>query len=807
MSGPEPPEPAVATTRGLKRKTLSTEDRDDADALDGLFKRIRTATSRTPYILSTPSLDPYRYHSQQEANAWMLGHLWRQEEEHLQYRTYIFREPCQDCLELQAGEDEEPEPEPERSDSRASNAAGQVAKKKLNLSAFKVKQATGTSTPGSKKVSPTPASTDVKQEHVNGVSKSEKQDQKGVSKLPGRYDNCVDDRDAVLILCRPSTAVRDDRKVLKASEGKSESANQRPRSPVRKNDLHESKINVDLSGRSDRTPHGLPPMLSPVHEPPTNPYGLPDILSPTLPSNIQSELDKIETQRKRAESNASTSSSDRKSQSLAVPGSKAEKTTEPVKTEPRVRSVSINGKSPYPEPPKIKVESDPSLVIKLKFSKASRPRLTQLLRLPPKRTTAEKKERPDARDVSNTLQKKAAEEEPKKKKPIPKVAARRSDNTTPISTPNAKPVTANTPATKTAEKRPRTEDDATPAVPSKRPRATSTQDRPHTPVQQAVSSPSLSTKSSAQRSQPQYATPKNSHKTISMLRTNSTESNDSTPGRSVATPAGVKAEAKGGPTSAPLNDRKQADFNLLNQTSMKLNQMGRALKHEATKILIGGGKAITKQDEKRAAVTNMECILSYMAAYHAQDAALNLRGRLGEVEGTWKTLLPLCLSYARSTRDFKHLDGLRSYLSSVIASAICTHISQRSTPAKPHDSPQDVPHADLAKQHASLVSNFALLSDHTMKMTQHYQDARIALPAEDIQSMYKKTFASREANAKLAKEPEKINGARMSGPYFLPISNDTTPIQAVRFGLKFLSEFCEKEKLDYNLRVNLEKAD
>lgn len=607
MSGPERPEPAVATTRNLKRKTLSAEDQDDADALDGLFKRIKTATTRTPYILSTPSLDPYRYHSQQEANAWMMGHLWRPDEEHLQYRTYIFREPCQDCLELQAGEDEDPEPE--RPDSRASNAGAQVAKKKLDLSRFKVKQATGTSTPGSKKVSPTPPHAEVKQDHINGASKSEKQGQKAASQLPARYGSCVYEYTGVLTISRPSTDARDDRKVPKASESKSELANQRPRSPARKTDSQESKMSLDKSGSSDRTPHGLPPMLSPVHEPPTNPYGLPDILSPTLPSNIQSELDKIETQRKRAESNASTSSSDRKSQSLAVPGSQAEKTTEPVKTEPRIRSVSINGKSPNAEPPKIKVESEPSLVIKLKFSKASRPRLTQLLRLPAKRTSVEKKERLETRDAPNNLQSKAVEEEPKKKKPIPKVAARRSDNTTPVSTPNAKPAAASTPAVKTAEKRPRAEDDATQSIPSKRPRAASTQDRPHTPVQPAVSSPSLSNKSSAQKPQPQYATPKNSHKTVSMLRTNSAESNDSTPGRSVATPAGVKTEAKGGPTSAPLNDRKQADFNLLNQTSMKLNQMGRALKHEATKILVGGGKSITKQDEKRAAVTNMECIL------------------------------------------------------------------------------------------------------------------------------------------------------------------------------------------------------
>jgi hypothetical protein len=196
-----------------------------------------------------------------------------------------------------------------------------------------------------------------------------------------------------------------------------------------------------------------------------------------------------------------------------------------------------------------------------------------------------------------------------------------------------------------------------------------------------------------------------------------------------------------------------------------------------------------------------------MAAYYAQDISLQVRGRAGEVEQTWKTLLPLCLSYARTTKEFKHLDGLRSYLSSVIASAICTHLSQRVVPSRPHDSPQDVPHADLAKQHSALMANFALLSDHTMKMNQHYQDARIALPFEDIQTIYKKTFAGREVNTKLIKESEKLSSTRMSGPYFLPISNDTTPIQAVRFGLKFLAEYCEREKLEYNLRVNLDKPE
>jgi hypothetical protein len=69
------------------------------------------------------------------------------------------------------------------------------------------------------------------------------------------------------------------------------------------------------------------------------------------------------------------------------------------------------------------------------------------------------------------------------------------------------------------------------------------------------------------------------------------------------------------------------------------------------------------------------------------------------------------------------------------------------------------------------------------------------------------TYAARELNARLAREPEKLSGAKMSGPYFLPLGADTTPIQAVRFGLRFLAEYCEIEGLKYGLRVCLERPE
>lgn len=383
----------------------------------------------------------------------------------------------------------------------------------------------------------------------------------------------------------------------------------RPRpSSTQKSENTKSKGSIEKSDPSNSTPHGLPPLLSPVHEPLGNPYGLPNILSPTLPSNVQAELDRLEVQRKRADSDASVSSADRKPRNLAVPPDASQKSSGTPKSENRGRSVSVNGKSPNPEPVSHAQTTDPNMIVKLKFSKPKAQVVGQILRLPPKRTNVEKKERNDTpKATAIEVKPKIADPPVIKKKPVPKVAAKRGEAAAPASasTPNtsAKPTPA---SAKVAEKRPRTDEDGSLAMPpAKRPRAGSTQERPITPVQNTAS-PALSTKSSAQKPNPQYATPKRDIKSVSMLRSQSSESNDATPGRSGATPAGVKTEAKAGPTSAPLNSKKQVDIALLGQTSAKLNQTGRALKHEATKIL---SNANSKKDEKRAAVTNLECIL------------------------------------------------------------------------------------------------------------------------------------------------------------------------------------------------------
>jgi hypothetical protein len=372
-------------------------------------------------------------------------------------------------------------------------------------------------------------------------------------------------------------------------------------------------MNIDKSGPSNSTPHGLPPLLSPVEQPLSNPHGLPTILSPTLPPNIQVELDRIET-RQRADSNTSTSSSDRnKSQNLSVPERTASK--KPVTTKDgeasqsvsRARSTSINGTSLIDEPVDHGDDHEPSLIAKLKFTKKTRENLKRLLALPPKRDALAPRKERDEQPQESAPQNRAPDSVEKRPKPIPKVAARRPDSSTTVS---KTPV----PSIKITEKRPRAEDDSVQAspVPAKRPRSStisSQQDRPITPRDQITSSPVASHKISAQKGQSAYTTPRKDLKAVNMFRTNSTESQHSTPGRSGVTPTGSRLDPQAHASMPPLGAKKQMDISLLQQSSMKWNQMGRSLKHECQKLERDKAAKFTKADQKHAAVIGLECIL------------------------------------------------------------------------------------------------------------------------------------------------------------------------------------------------------
>jgi hypothetical protein len=111
----------------------------------------------------------------------MIGHLFHREEEHLQYRSFHFREPYQDCFILQPGE--ELRPAVEQPKSRASITPHLGPKKKISLSAYKSKQANGVITPGSMKVSPLVPPTKAIPAETNGLK-----DTKEASAPPAKHE-------------------------------------------------------------------------------------------------------------------------------------------------------------------------------------------------------------------------------------------------------------------------------------------------------------------------------------------------------------------------------------------------------------------------------------------------------------------------------------------------------------------------------------------------------------------------------------------------------------------------------------------
>ncbi|ORY01505.1 hypothetical protein BCR34DRAFT_627740 [Clohesyomyces aquaticus] len=757
MSVAEPAPDGAPPASASKPSNLSAEDQAELAKLDTICDRIKRAVPEAPYILSTPSLHPYSHWSRQEAQSWMMGHLFEPSEESLQYRTYLYREPYQDCFVLQPGEDDPPPP------------SGPRRKLRISLSAYKSKQANGVITPGSKRVSPNLPPTISEPAPTNGVKRD-------VSENKVVPDEKV---------ASPHVPKQPASEVLAASKPE-----MRPRAHEPAPELPQKVA----SSESKPVPDGSSLQ---------NPYDLPPILSPTLPPNIKAELDRLETQRKRAESNASTSSSDKKDKLLSAPSARPEKHDDRTKEPTRVRSTSMNGTAPTSLPPAPPSAPKPKLVVKIKYSKRQSATIEKILRLPPARkapapAAIEKRERPvktqaKASDAVTLKSKEAFKPTPSTRRLEPAVLNAKAGNT-------AKAVGG-------SQKRARDEEDAPSTAPAKRQKAQVSDHAPSTPSEYILSSPAMSNKSSAQKNQGPYVTPRKDIIANKMIRTGSAEGNDSTPGRSAVTPSGSKhVDVKPAPTSAPVNGTKHSEFAaFLQQTFRHRSAQGRSLKHESQK-LVDKSSQISKDDQKRAAVIAMECIIAYVAAFYVQDFSRGLHGKPSDFENTWKTLLPLCLAYGPRTRNFPHLDGLRYYLMSVISSAICTQISQnpriRSASAQAHDSPHDA-----ATSSDTSSSHVTLLAQNFITQARYYTDARMILSNDDIKKHYPRTWNGRETNMKVARDAEKLPGGRLRGPYFLPLANDTTPIQAVRFGIELLREYCENEGLKHGIRVNLEKSE
>ncbi|MBE7180651.1 MAG: hypothetical protein INR71_05470, partial [Terriglobus roseus] len=569
-------------------------------------------------------------------------------------------------------------------------------------------------------------------------------------------------------------------------------------------------------------PHGLPPLQSPIRVAPI-PYGLPPMLSPTLPAAVELELSRLS---EHARNQPSTPSSAEK------PAKKNPSTADPLankianslkKSEVAIQRLSqLEDRQSKHDTAKEAVntshgnllsESDidaprparrQRFIVKLKYGKRHRKVVEQILRLPSKNSRGV----PQARSESATRMEKSASQD-----------THRSDVKVPVTShplkttigkerepPKIRKEIVNN-GKSTTEKRKHQDDDARDQQGPKRQKALSGADsdkQPSTPLPAHAYSPSVgpqSAKSSAQKVDRLSATPRKDLRAVQMQRSTSGDSHVRTPQASGSTP---------GPRPTSAHNGRATEVEQWSALSKKYNDLGRKIKYEAQAS--AGKSNPSNADRKRSAVLALQCILSYVLAYHCQDTSSRLRHHACSLENTWISLLPMWGTFQRICQPFPQLDGLRFYLGVVIRNAIGLIMADRiniakkagadqpdAAPLSRHgssDAPTPTPSASGSS--ASGVPPADWIRDNIIESGRCSREAAIKLSLKDLIAAFPATWAG---SAPDAERPhvgslDRDQDALLGGKYWLPLSADTTPVQGVRFGLRLLQEWAAKEGLD-----------
>ncbi|KAF2145969.1 uncharacterized protein K452DRAFT_294588 [Aplosporella prunicola CBS 121167] len=810
-SAPPATAPAKTTTAWIP---TSAEDVEDLRALDNAWERVRKNVPDAPYILAVPCAEP-RYHhwSRESAESWCRGTTFDPNEERLQYMSFVYRDHADSCFVCRTEVDEE------RDRRAAMKAKGipsgvstpvrnDVPKKKISLAAYRDKQA-GLGTPS-------------KQAPAREAGKKEDTPAKETHKLPAKPP-----------VLGKSPEPQSHKRAHEEAEEKHSApkARDRPDQHTKKPRMSDSSTERPMVNTSTSTPHGLPPLVSPISSP--TGLTLPPLLSPTLPDVVEVELKKREEEQKhnRAGSNAS-SSSDQKASATTPPHTKTHQAETATKGMPQVA-----GKRPAPQKPpehetksgkrppdtasksvktaaespvaKTKAASDKhrKLIIKLRYGRKRRQEVERLLRLPPSRKVLSKEHDVTTESSKDTERPKKAENPSKAKDTAGKEAPRK------LAPPAI--IDGKDKSKHVAEKRPRAaEDQHNETPPTKRPRAPSTVDaekKPRTPTQRELQSPALSTKSSSQKQQ--YLTPSRNLKSSSMIRSVSNESNGITvtPGQSAGTPVVSGSFDTSSIAASTPSNGKGSSIAIWQEASRKWNPLGRKLKHGLQALM---GSKPSLKERKRAAAMGMDCLLTYIAAYTCQDYMYHLRGMPGDIDGNWRTILPLHRYMSRICAEFPHLDALRLQLGAVICTRITAIIAHHgpvsNAPEKEREKDKESSGSDTKQSNTlhSLETSSRTMGECQTDMVRFVADARLKLPVEDLIAGYPATWSGRakgdELRDVMAAGPwEALAPGTLDGAYILPVAVDMTPVQALRMGAAFVREWITKEGVEYELQLKL----
>jgi hypothetical protein len=818
------------------------------DSIDKRLKRLKDEVLPiSPYLLTVPTDDP-NHPRARFVNNWAVGKdgPFSPEEQHLQYMTFLMHHEGDSLLvavgdwsdkggNIMAQADSKPP-------SVTSAASTPSTKKKISLNDYKSKA----------KSNAQAVSTTSEEGKATAVPSGKTVNSRQHTSKSGTRNEAAAKRDHPTSKAQSVNGVLGQKRILERPtdpplpQGKKHAE---PRSP-RKPRLSNPKSAHHDPNRSKSGNNGLPALLSPTLPPSSTSPKLPELLSPTLPPDIEEELARlgetrlvasvphnrdIATKDEGAKVKQSGDGTLRVPSSLNVGnpnnnvrktdsvgknpsgGSKSANQTskELAKNEQALRAVDKSSQSVLPgpgtmakaglSPPGHKAgpgipTPKPELVVKLRYGKSNKKRVEALLKISGKRKTL----------TGNVPPKPARDQE---------ILPSRKEEDQRASSETDAPVPPPPPAATNREKRPRPVESSETLEPSsKRTKlTTNTAEKPQSSTPTAFKSPSVH-----QQQQPQ-GTPKTalpaskdtkgapSHRPQSgdrEVKTPVNMANKTTPG-SVEKPVKMSPPTSGAPASRPRENERRA----WRDEFQKYAKLGRELKHAADRH--ARSKAVNENvssaEEKLATAAAIEAILCFILAFIADDRCKALARQVGD-SSTWRSILAYWRVVEITTARYPHLHGLCLLLGAVSHDAIhAIDLERLAIIALPGEhSPVPTPGSDgttvtsdESKQYRKeLLELRSRLPEHHKEAHRLWLEGNRELSEDVIMKEFPTTWSKRSRNfSERGKQQLKVG--EYSGEYFLPLTCMTTPVEAVRFGLSILSEWCEKEKVEWERRFDL----
>lgn len=314
---------------------------------------------------------------------------------------------------------------------------------------------------------------------------------------------------------------------------------------------------------------------------------------------------------------------------------------------------------------------------------------------------------------------------------------------------------------------------------------------PQTPVDSAGRSPDYQQHSSGHRSQ--LSTPKADRKSTAMDRIKSSEGEVKTPlglmrSSTPMASGSIRNDSSSVSATSASTAKKDEEISIYGAEFTKYADIAKSLKREADALTKAPGGNFNPDStvRRRGLAKGIETAICYMLAFTIKDEPSRIK-KVPRDRAPWISLLPYFQFLQNLTRDIEslQLQGFLYQLEAVCYDTIHQYDLERLE-------------REIGKSDERLIKQVA---ESGRQARQTWINGTKWLTHDELGRCFPETWAQRSRS--LGEKLGKIVPKDYRGGYYLPLSNISTNIEAVRAGWCLLKEWTKQRNVDWNGRIGL----